>query len=68
MKLSARPLPAYAALLALVLLAGAPRQAAAHGYLAKPMSRNYVHSVHNIKGKDDSWYNYCPHCLAAGVS
>lgn len=67
MALPARSLLAYASLLAAALLAGAPRQAAAHGFMAAPMSRNYVHSTYNQKGRDDSWYNYCPHCLAAGA-
>lgn len=62
---------AAAVVAALVALAALPR-AAAHGYLAQPASRNFIHSTFyprsaaEKQSKPESYWQYCPHCLAAG--
>lgn len=65
-------LPAAAlAAAALALLAALPR-AAAHGFLAMPAARNVIHSTYYPRAAaerdryEESYWNYCPHCLAAG--
>ncbi|PSC74252.1 chitin binding domain-containing [Micractinium conductrix] len=46
--------------------------AAAHGYMAQPAARNYIHSTYYERTQQErqaipeSYWNYCPHCLAAG--
>jgi hypothetical protein len=61
---------ALAAAAALVLAALPP--AAAHGFMATPASRNVIHSTYYPRTAaersqyPESYWNYCPHCLAAG--
>lgn len=61
------------ALLMLVLAVAQLPLAAAHGFLALPESRNYIHSTYKARtpqeksGIPESFWNYCPHCLAAGL-
>ena len=65
-----------ALLLALLALARVPQGARAHGFMMEPGSRNYLHSTYiprtlaqtnDIEATlGDAWFDYCPHCLAAG--
>lgn len=66
-----RPAAGAWLVVALLALAALPR-ASAHGYMSLPASRNFIHSrfyprtEQEMQAKDESYWNYCPHCLAAG--
>jgi len=61
-----------AALAVLAAVAWQAPLAAAHGFMSMPASRNYIHSTYYPRtqaernAKDESYWNYCPHCLAGG--
>ena len=56
---------------AAVALAALPA-AHAHGFMSMPASRNYIHSTYYPRTAqeksliDESYWDYCPHCSAAG--
>lgn len=56
---------------AAVALAALPA-AHAHGFMSMPASRNYIHSTYYPRTAqeksliDESYWEYCPHCSAAG--
>ena len=67
-----RRLLAAALVVAGVAALAALPAAHAHGFLAMPASRNYIHSTYYPRTAaerrqfDESFWDYCPHCLAAG--
>ena len=69
---SSSPRLALLALAAAAVVLAALPAVHAHGFMSMPASRNYIHSTyyprtaHEKSLLDESYFDYCPHCLAAG--